>query len=106
MNNKRSNNKTPKRTEPVRLILPGIILACIPAVAVPVTIAFPSTQIYLIYFLPFGILAAVLARIALYQIKRGFGTRQERNLALITYFVGLSPVLYFFGIFTYSLLYP
>jgi ABC-type maltose transport system permease subunit len=95
-----------KKLKPNKLILPAIILACIPAIAVPVTIAFPSIQNYLIFFLPFGILAAVLARIALYQIKRGFGTRQERNLALITYFLGLSPVLYFFGIFTYSLLYP
>ena len=106
MDKKTSSKKAPKRTEPAKLIFPAIILACIPAVAVPVTIASPSTQIYLIYLLPFGILAAVLARIALNQIKRGFGTRQERNLALITYFLGLSPVLYFFGIFTYSLLYP
>ena len=72
--------------------------------AVPFTIMFPEKQIYLFFFLPFGILAAVLARIALGQIKRDFGTRQERNLALITYFVGLSPVLYFCGIFTYQLL--
>jgi hypothetical protein len=93
-----------KKPQPNKLILLGIILACIPAVAVPITIAFPSTQIYLFYLLPFGILAAVLARIALNQIKRGFGTRQERNLALITYFLGLSPVLYFCGIFTYQLL--
>ena len=98
------HHRSEKKLQPAKLILPGIILACIPAVAVPVTIAFPSTQIYLFYLLPFGILAAVLARIALNQIKRGFGTRQERNLALIIYFLGLSPVLYFCGIFTYQLL--
>ena len=96
----RSNTKP----APNRLILPAIILACIPALAVPVTIIFPSTQIYLFYFLPFGLAAAVLARIALGQIKRGLGTRQERNLALITYFLGLSPMLYFCGVFTYQLL--
>ncbi len=99
-------NRLDKKPKHNKLILPGIILACIPAVAVPVTIAFPSTQVYLLYLLPFGILSAVLARIALYQIKRGIGTRQERNLALITYFLGLSPVLYFCGVFTYSLHYP
>lgn len=98
------SHRSDKKPQPTKLILPAIILACIPAVAVPVTIVFPSTQIYLFYLLPFGILAAVLARIALNQIKRGFGTRQERNLALITYFLGLSPVLYFCGIFTYQLL--
>jgi hypothetical protein len=84
--------------------MPGIIFACIPMFAVPFTLIFPEKQIYLFFFLPFGILAAVLARIALVQIKRDLGTRQERNLALITYFVGLSPVLYFCGIFTYQLL--
>jgi hypothetical protein len=95
-----------KKLKPNKLILPGIILACIPAVAVAVTIVFPPTQVYLFYFLPFGILAAVLARIALYQIKHGLGTPHERNLALITYFLGLSPVLYFFSVFTYQLLNP
>jgi hypothetical protein len=99
-------HRSDKKPQPAKLILPGIILACIPVVAVPVTIAFPSTQIYLLYLLPLGMLAAVLARIALNQIKRGFGTRQERNLALITYFLGLSPMLYFCGIFTYQLLNP
>lgn len=99
------NNLSNKKPKPNKLILPGIILACIPAVAVPITIIFPSTQSYLLLFLPFGILAAVLARIALYQIKHGNGTTRERNLALITYFLGLSPVLYFCGIFTYSLIY-
>jgi hypothetical protein len=99
--NIRGSNKKPTSN---KLVFPGIVLACIPAVAVPFTIIFPATQVYLFYFLPFGILAAVLARIALGQIKRGYGTRQERNLALITYFVGLSPVLYFCGIFTYQLL--
>jgi hypothetical protein len=99
--NIRDSNKKPK---PNKLILPGILLACIPSIAVPVTIVFPATQVYLYLFLPFGILAAILARIALNQIKRDFGTRQERNLALITYFLGLSPVLYFCGVFTYQLL--
>lgn len=97
------NNRSNGKPKPNRLILPGIILACIPAVAVPITIIFPSTQSYLLLLLPLGILAAVLARIALYQIKHGNGTNRERNLALITYFLGLSPVLYFCGIFTYSL---
>ena len=106
MDNKLSNKKTPKRTEPAKLIFPAIILACIPVFVVPFTIIFPSTKVYLVLFLPFGIIAAVLARIALYQIKRGFGTPRERTLAIITYFLGLSPVLYFCGIFTYSLLYP
>ena len=100
MNIRGSNNK-PKSN---KLILPGIILACIPMFAVPFTIIFPDKQIYLFYFLPFGILATVLARIALGQIKRGYGTSQERTLALIIYFLGLSPVLYFCGIFTYQLL--
>ena len=56
------------------------------------------------FLLPFGLAAALLARIALNQIKRGLGTPQERNLAIIAYFLGLAPVLYFCGIFTYQLL--
>ena len=91
---------------PNKLIMPGIILACIPVVVVPFTIIFPSMQSYLLYFLPFGVAGAVVARIALFQIKRGGGTHNERNLALITYFLALSPVLYFCGLFTYQLLYP
>ena len=96
----RSDNKT----KPNKLILPAIILACIPAVVVLVTIVIPSTQIYLYYFLPFGILASVLARIALHQLKPGSGPPQERNLALVAYFLGLAPVLYFLAVFTYQLL--
>ena len=91
------------KTKPNKLIHPAIILACIPAVAVLVTIVIPSTQIYLYYFLPSGILASVLARIALHQLKSGSGTPRERNLALVAYFLGLAPVLYFLAVLTYQL---
>jgi len=70
---------------------------------VPISIIFPSTQPYLLFFLPFGAAAAVLARIALNQVKRGKGTPRDRSLALIIYFVGLVPILFYCGLFTYSL---
>jgi hypothetical protein len=81
-----------------------MILGCIPAVAIPLAIIFPSRQFFMFFLLPFGLVAALLARIALNQIKRGLGSPRDRNLAIIAYFLGLSPVLYFCGILTYQLL--
>jgi ABC-type Na+ efflux pump permease subunit len=96
-----SSNIKPK---PNKLILPSIILGCIPALAIPFAIIFPHLQFYMFFLLPFGLIAALLARIALNQIKRGSGTSRERSLAIAAYFLGLSPVLYFCGIFTFQLL--
>jgi hypothetical protein len=48
--------------------------------------------------------AALLAMIALNRIKRGLGSPRDRILAVIAYFLGLAPVLYYCGLFTYYLL--
>ncbi len=89
--------------KPNKLVLPSLILGCIPLLALPVTIIFPSTQFYLFYLLPFGLTATLLARIALNQMKRIPGTGQQHTLAVIAYFLGLTPALYFCGEFTYQL---
>ncbi len=86
-----------------KLILPSLVLAGISVLAIPFTVFRLSTQIYLVFFLPIGIVAAVLARIAISQVKRGLGTRQDFKLAIIAYFMGLSPSLCFCGLFTYAL---
>lgn len=86
-----------------KLVLPSLILACL-AVAAGLFVAFiPSKQFYLFFLLPFGLVAALLAKIALNQIQRGNGTAQDRTLAIVAYFLGLLPVLYFCAIFTYQL---
>ena len=87
-----------------KLILPSIILGSIPAIAIPFAIIFTHLQFYMFFLLPFGLTAAILARIALNQIKNGNGRPQDRTLAILAYFLGLSPVLYFCGIFTFQLL--
>jgi hypothetical protein len=96
-----SSNSKPK---PNKLILSSFILGFIPAVAIPFAVIFPSLQFYMLFLLPFGLGAALLALIALDRIKHGLGSPHERTLAVIAYFLGLSPVLYFCGIFTYQLL--
>jgi predicted membrane metal-binding protein len=92
------------KRKPNKLILSSFIVGFIPAVAIPFAIIFPSLQFYMFFLLPFGLVAALLAMIALNRIKRGLGSPQDRPLAIIAYFLGLSPVLYFCGIFTYQLL--
>jgi hypothetical protein len=72
--------------------------------AIPVTLVFPSTFLYLIFVLPLGLIAALLARIALHQVKGTRGTPGQRTLALSAYFLGFSPSLYFCGQLTYRLL--
>jgi hypothetical protein len=84
----------------------SFILACPPVLAIPVTLVFPSTFLYLIFVLPLGLVAALLARIALHQVKRPPGTPRERTLAIVAYFLGFSPSLYFCGQLTYKLLAP
>jgi hypothetical protein len=86
-----------------KLVLPSLILGCVPILAIPFTIVFPSTQFYLFYFLPFGLTATLLARIALNQMKRTPGIGQQHTLAVIAYFLGLTPALYFCAEFTFQL---
>ena len=97
----RPTKKPPKRN---KLILPSLILGCIPVLAIPFTIIFPSTQFYLLYFLPFGLLATLLARIALNQLKRAPGASPDRTLAIVAYFLGLTPALYFCAELSYQLI--
>ena len=87
-----------------KLVLSSFLLGIIPAVAIPVAVIFPNLQFYMFFLLPFGLGAALLAMIALNRIKNRHGTPRERNLAILAYFLGLSPVLYFCGIFTFQLL--
>ena len=86
------------------LIYASLILACIPVIGMFIVILTPSLQFYLFYLLPFGILAAFLARIALNRMKRSPGTDLDRTLAILAYFLGLSPALYFCGSLTYELI--
>jgi ABC-type Na+ efflux pump permease subunit len=87
-----------------KLILPSLILGCIPVLVIPITLIFPSTQFYLFFFLPFGLAAALLARIALNQMKHGPYASQDRVLAVVAYFLGLSPALYFCAELSYQLM--
>jgi hypothetical protein len=89
---------------PNKLILSSMILGFIPAVATPFAVIFPSLQFYMFFLLPFGLAAALLAMIALYRMRRGPVPPRERILAIIAYFLGLSPVLYFCGMLTVQLL--
>jgi ABC-type Na+ efflux pump permease subunit len=98
------SNASNAKPGPNKLILPSLILGCIPAIAIPFAIIFPSLQFYMFFLLPFGLAAAIMARIALKQVERGAGAPRERTLAIVAYFLGLSPVLYFCGIFTFQLL--
>ena len=81
-----------------------MILGFFPAVAIPFAVIFPSLQFYMLLLLPLGLAAALLALIALNRIKHGLGSPRNRALAVIAYFLGLAPVLYYCGVFTYHLL--
>ena len=96
-----SIHKTSRRN---KLVLPSMILAGLAVAAGLFTILIPSRQFYLFFLLPFGLVAALLAKIALNQIQRGNGTARDRTLAIVAYFLGLLPVLYFCAVFTYQLL--
>ena len=95
-----SPNRTPRRN---KLVVPSMIIACSTVVAGLFVAFILSKQFYLFFLLPFGLLAAILARIALNQIQHGNGTPQDRLLAILAYFLGLSPVLYFCATLTYQL---
>jgi len=72
--------------------------------AIPVTIAFPLARLYLFFLLPFGLVAALLARIALNQMKHTPAARADHRLAVVAYFLGFSPIVYFCAILTSELL--
>lgn len=78
-------------------------MACLAALAAPFALAATAAQVYMFLVIPLGLAAAIMARIALHQIKRGAGTRRERNLAVAAYFLGLVPALYLCGMITYDL---
>ena len=94
-------NSKPK---PNWFILSSLILGFFPVVAIPVAVIYPSLQFYMLFLLPLGLAAALLAMIALNRIKRGLAPPRDRTLAVIAYFLGLAPVLYYCGLFTYHLL--
>ena len=97
----RTTRKPPKRN---KLILPSLILGCIPLIALLFTIIFPSTRFYLFFFLPLGLTATLLARIALNQLKRIPEVGPDRTLAVVAYFLGLTPALYFCAELSYQLI--
>jgi hypothetical protein len=86
------------------LILASLVLGGISTLAVPLAMLIPPIRIYVSLLLPFGLVGAALAFIAMQQIKRGSRRIQDRGLALLAYFLGLAPLLYFCGEVTYEVL--
>jgi hypothetical protein len=96
----RPSNKLPA---PNKLAMPSMVLACLAVSTALFALISSAERVYLFLVLPLGLGAAFLARIALFQIKRGAGTRLDRNLAVIAYFLGLLPAMILCGIVTYDL---
>lgn len=78
-------------------------MACVAVIAAPFALITTAAQVYMFLIMPLGFAAAITARIALNQIKRGAGTRRERGVAVAAYFLGLAPALYLCGMLTYDL---
>lgn len=91
-------------TQHNRLLLPSFVLSAIPLIGTLVAIFYQPAYFYLLYLLPLGIIAAILARIAINQAKRGKGLPEDFVLAIIAYYLGLTPALYFCGVMTYQFL--
>jgi hypothetical protein len=92
-----------KLTKPNKLVLPSLILAAISATLAPVAYITEAVQVYLFLVLPLGFGAALMAKIALNQIKRGNGSVLDRNLALLAYFLGLLPALSLCAVITFQM---
>ncbi len=87
-----------------KLILLSFVLAAIPLIGTFVAIVYQPAYYILLFLLPFGLAAAVMARIVLGQIKRGQGSPEDFVPAIIAYYLGFVPALYFCGVMTYQLL--
>lgn len=87
-----------------KLIFPSFILASIPLIGVLVSMVYQPAYYILFFLLPLGIAAAVMAWIAVRQIKRGEGNPKDLVPAIVAYYLGLIPALYFCGALTYQLL--
>jgi len=94
---------TDKPVTPNKLVLPSLILASLAVIVAPFAMIGSHAKVYLFLALPLGFSAALVAKIALNQIKRGVGTRLDRNLALIAYFLGMVPGLSLCGLLTYQI---
>ena len=102
---KHTTNSAPARSRGWKsLILATVLLGVLPAVSLLLGLAVPALRPVALYMLPAGLAAIVLARIALHRMKRGAGNRRDRAAALVGYFAGFLPILYFCGEFTYQLL--
>lgn len=100
-----TTNSAPARSRGWKgLILATLLLGVMPAASLLLGLAVPSLRPVAFYMLPVGLVAIVLARIALQRMKRGAGNSRDRAAALVGYFAGFLPILYFCGEFTYQLL--
>ena len=96
--NTRPSKKLPK---PNKLVIPSLILAAIAASMTPLAWMPTAAGFYMFLVLPLGFSAALMAKIALNQIKRGAGTGLDRKIAIIAYFLGFLPALFLCGLLTY-----
>jgi hypothetical protein len=93
------SKKIPKQN---KLVLPSLILAAMAASMTPLALASSAALVYMFLVLPLGFGAALLSKIALNQIKRGAGTKLDRNIAVMAYFLGLLPGLFLCGLLTWQ----
>ena len=96
----RPTNKVPA---PNKLVMPSLVLAAVSAALAPFALIATAAQLYIFLVLPLGFGAALMAKIAMNQIKAGRGTLFDRNLAIVAYFLGLLPGLSLCGFMTYQL---
>jgi hypothetical protein len=97
----RPNGKLPP---PNKFAIPSLILAAIAASMTPLALIPSNAGWYMLVVLPLGFGSALLARIALNQIRGGAGTALDRNIAVIAYFLGFLPGLFLCGMLTVDLL--
>jgi hypothetical protein len=88
---------------PNKLAIPSLILASIAASMTPLALNPSNALFYMLAVLPLGFGSALLARISLNQIRRGAGTKLDRNIAVIAYFLGFLPGLFLCGMLTVQL---
>ncbi len=86
-----------------KLVLPSLVLACIAVAMAPFAYLYEAVFVYVFLVLPLGFSAALLAKIALTQIRRAAGPVMDRNLAVVAYFLGLLPALSLCGVLTLQL---
>jgi hypothetical protein len=92
--------KKPQKSN--KLVFPSLILAAMAASMTPLALSSSSARFYMFLVLPLGFGAALMSKIALNQIKRGAGTKLDRNIAVMAYFLGLLPGLFLCGMLTWQ----